>query len=112
MGKIRKIRRYYCLRTFTLGEELGLDGGMRLLRLDPLTGKKLSETVLDDRDPRTGENLQTRIQQKKMPVAQPDILSSDGTFVYMRSQRFNLDGRRAVIDPESQTDQGGEGEAS
>jgi hypothetical protein len=44
-----------------------------------------------------------------MPVALPDILSSDGRFVYMRSQRFNLDGRRAVIDPEHQTDQEGEG---
>jgi outer membrane protein assembly factor BamB len=91
------------------GRSMFLDGGMRLLRLDPMTGKKLSETILDDRDPRTGKNLQSRIQYKKMPVALPDILSSDGKFVYMRSQRFNLDGRRAVIDPELQTDQQGEG---
>jgi outer membrane protein assembly factor BamB len=91
------------------GRSVFLDGGMRMLRLDPLTGKKLSETILDDRDPRTGKNLQTRIQHKKMPVALPDVLSSDGRFVYMRSQRFNLDGRRAVIDPEHQTDQEGEG---
>jgi len=91
------------------GRSMFLDGGMRMLRLDPLTGKKLSETILDDRDPRTGKNLQSRIQQKKMPVALPDILSSDGKFVYMRSQRFNMDGRRAVIDPEHQTDQEGEG---
>ena len=91
------------------GRSMFLDGGMRMLRLDPLTGKKLSETILDDRDPRTGQNLQSRIQQKKMPVALPDILSSDGKFVYMRSQRFNMDGRRAVIDPEHQTDQEGEG---
>jgi len=91
------------------GRSVFLDGGMRLLRLDPLTGNKISETVLDDRDPRTGQNLQTRIQQKKMPVALPDVLSGDGKFVYMRSQRFNLDGRRAVIDPEHQTDQEGEG---
>ncbi len=91
------------------GRSMFLDGGMRLVRLDPLTGKMLSETTLDDRDPRTGENLQTRIQQKKMPVAQPDVLSSDGEFVYMRSQRFTLDGQRAVIDPDDQTDQEGEG---
>jgi len=91
------------------GRSAFLDGGMRMLRLDPLTGKKLSETVMNDRDPRTGENLQARIQGKKMPVALPDLLSSDGQFVYMRSQRFNLDGRRAVIDPEHQTDQEGEG---
>jgi len=91
------------------GRSMFLDGGMRMLRLDPLSGKKLSETILNDRDPRTGKNLQSRIQQKKMPVTSPDILSSDGKFVYMRSQRFNLDGRRAVIDPEHQTDQEGEG---
>ncbi|MHC4204704.1 MAG: outer membrane protein assembly factor BamB family protein [Planctomycetota bacterium] len=91
------------------GRSMFLDGGMRMLRLDPVTGKKLSETILDDRDPRTGKNLQSRIDHKKMPVALPDILSSDGRFVYMRSQRFNLDGRRAVIDPEHQTDQQGEG---
>jgi hypothetical protein len=91
------------------GRSMFLDGGMRLLRLDPLTGEKLSETILDDRDPRTGKNLQSRIDHKKMPVALPDILSSDGKFVYMRSQRFNLDGHRAVIDPEHQTDQEGEG---
>jgi len=95
---------------FTLaGRSVFLDGGMRLLRLDPLTGKKLSETIMDDCDPRTGENLQTRIQKKKMPIALPDILSSDGKFVYMKSQRFNLQGRRTVIDPEDMTDQEGEG---
>ncbi|MFH1716683.1 MAG: PQQ-binding-like beta-propeller repeat protein [Planctomycetota bacterium] len=91
------------------GRSVFLDGGMRLVRLDPLSGKKLSETILDERDPRTGENLQTRIKQKKMPVALPDVLSSDGKFVFMRSQRFNMEGRRTVIDPEDQTDQGGEG---
>jgi len=91
------------------GRSLFLDGGMRLVRLDPMTGRKLSETVMDDRDPRTGENLQSRIRGKKMPVALPDVLSSDGEFVYMRSQRFNLDGNRAVIDPENQNDQEGEG---
>jgi hypothetical protein len=86
-----------------------LDGGMRLVRLDPETGRKLSETVLDDLDPRTGENLQARIQVKKMPVALPDVLSSDGEFVYMRSQRFDLNGRRAKIDPEHEGEQFGEG---
>jgi len=91
------------------GRSMFLDGGMRMLRLDPLSGKKLSETILNDRDPRTGKNLQSRIDHKKMPVTSPDILSSDGKFVYMRSQRFNLNGRRAVIDPEHQTDQEGEG---
>ena len=95
----------YCLA----GRSMFLDGGMRLVRLDPETGRKLSETVLDDRDPRTGENLQTRIRIKKMPVALPDVLSSDGEFVYMRSQRFDLNGRRMKIDPEPEDEQFGEG---
>ena len=93
----------YCLA----GRSMFLDGGMRLVRLDTTTGHKLSETVLDDRDPSTGENLQSHINQKKMPVALPDVLSSDGKYVYMRSQRFDLSGRRTTILPESQTDQQG-----
>jgi outer membrane protein assembly factor BamB len=93
----------YC----TAGRSMFLDGGLRLLRLDPETGAKLSETVLDDKDPRTGGNLQTLINHKKMPVALPDVLSSDGSYLYMRSQRFDLQGRRMVIEPEHQTDQEG-----
>ena len=95
----------YCIA----GRSMFLDGGMRLLRLDPKTGHKISETILDDRIPETEQNLQTLINIKKMPVALPDILSSDGKYVYMRSQRFNLEGRRAKIEPEHQTDQQGEG---
>jgi hypothetical protein len=86
-----------------------LDGGMRLLCLDPRTGRKISETVLDDRNPHTGENLQTLIDVKKMPVALPDILSSDGRYIFMRSQRFDLEGRRTKLEPEHQTDQQGDG---
>ena len=93
----------YCVA----GRSMFLDGGLRLLRLDPQTGRQLSETILDDKDPRTGDNLQTLINRKKMPVALPDVLSSDGACVYMRSQRFNLEGRRMVIEPEHQTDQDG-----
>jgi len=95
----------YCLA----GRSMFLDGGMRLVRLDPETGRKLSETVLDDLDPRTGENLQTKIRDKKMPVVLPDVLSSDGEFVYMRSQRFDLNGRRTKIDTEPEHRQFGEG---
>jgi outer membrane protein assembly factor BamB len=93
----------YCLA----GRSMFIDGGMRLVRLDARTGRKLSETVLDDRDPSTGQNLQAHIKQKKMPVSLPDVLSSDGKYVYMRSQRFDLDGKRVKILPEPQTDQEG-----
>jgi outer membrane protein assembly factor BamB len=83
----------YCVA----GRSMFLDGGLRLLRLDPSTGRKLSETILDDRDPATGENLQTHIRGLNMPVALPDVLSSDGKYVYMRSLPFDLQGRRKFV---------------
>jgi len=83
----------YCVA----GRSMFLDGGLRLLRLDPATGKKLSETILDDRDPQSGQNLQVHVQGLNMPVALPDVLSSDGRYVYMRSLPFHLDGRRKYV---------------
>ena len=79
------------------GRSMFLDGGLRLLRLDPKTGRKLSETILDDKDPDTQENLQVHIQGLNMPVALPDILSSDGRYVYMRSLPFDLEGKRKFV---------------
>jgi hypothetical protein len=74
-----------------------VDGGLRMLRLDPKTGRKLSETILDDKDPDTGENLQVHVDRLNMPVALPDILSSDGKYVYMRSLPFDLQGKRKFV---------------
>ncbi|MEW6355141.1 MAG: PQQ-binding-like beta-propeller repeat protein [Planctomycetota bacterium] len=68
----------YCVA----GRSSYLDGGMRLLRLDAKTGQKLSETLLDE----TGQ------EGKGLDVAAPDILSSDGKHVYMKSLRFSMDG--------------------
>ena len=45
-----------------------------------------------------GENLQVRLAGLNMPVALPDVLSYDGTYVYMRSQRFDEDGDRQEIE--------------
>jgi hypothetical protein len=78
-----------------------LDGGLRLVRLDAATGEKLSETVIDERDPTSGENLQARVQVLNMPVGLPDILSSDGRYLYMRSQVFDTQGRRMDLGPYS-----------
>jgi outer membrane protein assembly factor BamB len=83
----------YCVA----GRSMFLDGGLRLLRLNPKTGQKLSETILDDKDPDTLENLQVHIQGLNMPVALPDILSSDGRYVYMRSLPFDLKGKRKFV---------------
>jgi outer membrane protein assembly factor BamB len=83
----------YCVA----GRSMFLDGGLRLLRLDPKTGRKLSETILDEKDPDTGQNLQVHIQGLNMPVGLPDILSSDGRYVYMRSLPFDLQGNRKFV---------------
>ena len=91
------------------GRSMFLDGGLRLLRLDPATGRMLSETVLDDRDPDTGKNLQSHVKGLTMPVALPDVLSSDGRSIYMRSQEFNLDGVRRQIAPVPVDEQTGDG---
>ncbi len=83
----------YCVA----GRSMFLDGGLRLLRLNPGSGHKLSETILDDRDPATGENLQIHVTGLNMPVALPDILSSDGKYVYMRSLPLTLEGKRKFV---------------
>ena len=83
----------YCIA----GRSMFLDGGMRLLRLDPKTGRQLSETILDDKDPETQENLQVHIKGLNMPVALPDILSSDGKYVYLKSLPFDLEGKRKFV---------------
>jgi outer membrane protein assembly factor BamB len=84
---------------FVAGRSAFLDGGMRLVRLDPQTGRALSETLIDDRDPETGNNLQSKMKGQDMPVALPDILSCDGRSIYMRAQAFDLKGARRHIAP-------------
>ena len=84
----------YCLA----GRNMFVDGGMRLVRLDALTGRCYGETVLDDKDPRTGKNLQALMAGKAVPVTNPDVFSCDGEYVYMRSQKFDLKGKRVDID--------------
>ncbi len=83
----------YCVA----GRSMFVDGGMRLLRLDPLTGRAISETVLGDTD-EAGNNLHKYVSWLNMPTALPDILSSSGGLIYMRSQAFNPDGSRAVLE--------------
>ena len=87
----------YCVA----GRSLFLDGGLRMIRLNPVTGELIGEEIMDDKVPGTDQNLQTVMAGKHMPVALPDILSSDGTHVYMKSQTFDMEGRRIRI--ESQT---------
>ena len=87
----------YC----TAGRNMYVDGGVRLIRLDPMTGRLLGETVMNDRDPETGEDMHLaylkKTQGNNMPVAHSDILSCDGRNLWMRSQKITLDGKRLEI---------------
>jgi outer membrane protein assembly factor BamB len=83
------------------GRSAFLDGGLRYLRLDAATGKRLGETILDDRDPETGGDLQDRVKTLQMPVGLADLLSSDGKQVFLRSQKFSLAGERLGVGPVS-----------
>jgi outer membrane protein assembly factor BamB len=85
----------YCVA----GRSAFLDGGLRLLRLEPQTGRLLSETRIDDRDPESGQHLQSLMKGQDLPVALPDILSCDGHTVYMRTQAFDLEGQRRHVGP-------------
>jgi outer membrane protein assembly factor BamB len=75
------------------GRSSYLDGGIRLCRLDVKTGRLLSQTPLDDRDPQTGYQRKGVVHGTNMPGALPDILSCDGESIYMRHSRFDLAGR-------------------
>lgn len=91
------------------GRAMWLDGGLRMLRIDFETGRKLSETVLDDRDPETGKNLQDGLRWPNLPVALPDVLSCDDRHVYMRSQPFDFEGNRSqIVTPRNYTEQTGD----
>jgi outer membrane protein assembly factor BamB len=87
----------YC----TAGRNMYIDGGLRFIRLDPHTGKLLGETVMNDKDPETGEDMHLaylkKTQGNNMPVAHSDILSCDGRNIWMRSQKITFDGKRLEI---------------
>jgi hypothetical protein len=83
------------------GRSVFLDGGLRMVRLDLKTGEKLSESLMDDKNPATGNNLQEVTKVLQGPVGLPDILSCNGENVFMRSQKFDLEGNRLEIGPHS-----------
>lgn len=70
------------------GRSSYLDGGIRLVRLDLATGRKLAERQIYSRDPRTGEQPAEPIIFE-MPGAQTDVLSCDGEALYMRHLAFD-----------------------
>ncbi len=86
----------YCVA----GRSMFLDGGLRMVILKPETGELISENVMDRQVPGGEKQLEDLLMGKHMPVAMPDILSSDGRYVYMKSQTFGLDGKRVRVRPQ------------
>lgn len=85
--------------TFVAGRSTFLDGGLRLIKLDVASGKKLMEKIWDNIDPETGEDIQNRLETLQMQVGLPDILCSDGKYTYLRSQKIDETGKRLEMGP-------------
>lgn len=67
-----------------------------MVRLDVVSGRELSRTVVDSRDPDTGfqpHPLPRPAPGFSMPGALNDVLSSQDDSVFMRHLRFGLDGK-------------------
>jgi len=79
------------------GRNMFLDGGLRYLRLDPTTGRTISETVMDEKDPVRGGSIQKYDSWLDMTTTLPDVLASDGKNITMRSLPFDMKGKRRRI---------------
>jgi len=86
-------------RVYTVsGRSMFVDGGMRFLILNAKTGEKIAEHVMDDKVPGSDDELQLHHEFLNMPMALPDILSSNEDKIFMRFQEFDLDGNRLELD--------------
>ncbi|MDZ4404610.1 PQQ-binding-like beta-propeller repeat protein [Prosthecobacter sp.] len=83
------------------GHSCFLDGGLWFYRLDAKTGEMRVKQNYDDKDPDTGGDLNDRHKTLQMPVALNDILSSDGKWTYLRTQKIVADGKRVEVGPVS-----------
>jgi hypothetical protein len=76
----------YCVA----GRNVNLDGGLRYLKLDARTGRKLSEKVVDrSAPPAAGKRRGAATTGRE--TAMPDILSSTGDRIHMRTLTCDLD---------------------
>lgn len=86
---------------FVAGRSNFLDGGLRFFKVNAATGEVVNETVINEINPETGNNLQEKIATLQMPSGLPDILAYQGGYIYMRSQQFDMNGERLEIGPHS-----------
>jgi len=69
------------------GRSSYLDGGIYVYKLDPATGKKLSETVIHSLDPKTGDQPDGGVDLRGVLN---DVLAASGGSVYMRHLKINF----------------------
>ena len=89
------------LVSFVTGRSCFLDEGLWFYRLDARTGELKIKQHYNDRDPESGGPLNDRHKTLQMPVASNDILSSDGKWTFLRTQKIGDDGKRVEIGPVS-----------
>ena len=70
------------------GRSSYLDGGIHIYRLDPKTGRKLSETVVHSLDPKTGDQPPGGVDLRGVLN---DILAVSGGSVYMRQLKIDFE---------------------
>jgi outer membrane protein assembly factor BamB len=75
------------------GRSSYVDGGVYLCAVDAITGELINRRQISHRDPKTGLEPQDTIRGVRMPGAIPDVLSTDGSSLFMRHQRFDLKGQ-------------------
>lgn len=83
---------------FAAGRSSYVDGGVRMAKLDLLTGRPILSKTFYSRDSETGEAIELylrfatgRLRAMDMPGVLPDVLSSDGKRIWMRSVTFDSD---------------------
>lgn len=70
------------------GRSSYLDGGIYVYRLDPRTGRKLSETVIHSLDPKTGDQPPGGVDLRGVLN---DVLSASGESVFMRHLKLDFE---------------------
>jgi len=85
---------------FCAGRSSYLDGGLLIYRLDPRTGKVLSTTTIDSLGGKDEQPpmMPTMFARLDMEGAKNDVLSCDGSNVFMRHWAFDLKGKSARQD--------------
>ncbi|MHC4118171.1 MAG: outer membrane protein assembly factor BamB family protein [Planctomycetota bacterium] len=77
----------YC----TAGRTSYLDGGITLFKLDPATGIELARNQFYSRDPETGKQPDSLLEDVELPGTLPDILTVEKGDIFLRDKKLDAD---------------------